>query len=106
VTVENPKAAKIVEETWRLWRSCLRMARVMLKESEPVSWEEREQMERYYTMTPMIASKLYDDMLGNGAFLNSANENEQERRFEGMAAILGEMDRRSGEAEKVIKGGA
>lgn len=102
--MENPRAAKIVEESWRLWRSCFRMARAILKEAEPVSWEEREQMERYYTMTPMIASKLCDDMLSNGAFLNNATENDQERRFDGMAAILGEMDRRSAEAEKKIGG--
>jgi len=100
---ENPNAAAIVDQSVQLWRSSFRLATAILRQEQPLTWEEREQKERYYTMVPMIAAKLYDDALSNGAFLQQVPEQDQDRRISGMAAVISEMDRASGEAEKAAK---
>ncbi|MGH8897934.1 MAG: hypothetical protein ACRDZ4_13160 [Egibacteraceae bacterium] len=92
---ENPGAARIVAEAWALWREAFRMARLLLKEQEPVAFQEREAMERYYGYVPWLAGKLYDDMLGGSAFVHNAKEKDQIERFEHSRDMVAEMKRQN-----------
>jgi len=88
---ENPRTQTLLRLNLDLWREAIRMAKLLLREGEPLNWEEREARERYYSFVPMIAGKLSDDLHGFSGYLDQASEKELVSRFEQIAAVVKEL---------------
>lgn len=97
---ESPGADRIVAEKWAMWRASFRMAKQLLKEQEPVSWEDREAKEHYWSNVPILAMALHDQMLGGSAYINQAPEKDQLERFDHAMAVVRSMNAATTAAEK------
>lgn len=97
---ENPAAHRIIAESWAMWRESFRMARLLLKGGEPLTWEAKEQKEHYYAFLPMLASNLHDQMLGASNFIVQAPEKDQIERYESVMVMVREMKLGNEAAEK------
>jgi hypothetical protein len=97
--IENPRANIIIRQNRALWHEAMRAAKRILKEDEPVTWEDREQMERYYAAVPMIAMKIHEDYISSAYFLIQAPEKDQDSRFDKVAAVLAEAKAQNDEEE-------
>ena len=100
---ENPKARTIVRQTFALYREAMRMAALVLRAEEPITWEDREQKERYYTYAPIIGGQIYHDLLQNSAFIEQATDKDHESRFESVDTITTEAARLNDEQENGTK---
>ena len=103
IATENPGADRIVAEKWVVWRECFRMAKLMLQEQEPMTFEDREAREHYYAAVPGLASQLHDQMMGGTAFVAQASEKDQIERFDHAAAIVRSMQTASEQVERALK---
>lgn len=96
-------ARRLVTEGLALWKEAFRLARLVLKDGEPVSWQDREGMEHYYSYVPMIAAKIYDDMLGGSGFAGEAPEKTQRERFDNVMAMAAAMREAANDLEQKAK---
>lgn len=104
VKTENPAADRIVAEKWAVWRECFRMAKLLLKESEPCSWgSEGNAKEHYYANVPVLAMALHDQMMGGTSFISQVVEKDQIERYELAMAMVKTMQAANDLVEKKAK---
>jgi hypothetical protein len=97
---ENRGADRIVAEKWAVWRESFRMARIMLKEQEPLTFEDTVAKEHYYSNVPILAMALHDQMLSGSAFIHQAPEKDQLERYDSAMAIVASMKAANDEVEE------
>lgn len=97
---ENPRAATLLRQNWNIWVQSMRAANLLLKSQEPMTFEDREQQERYMSFVPLVATKMYDDFLHYGAYVEQATDKQQDERIATTAGLLKEMTALNDENEK------
>lgn len=100
VKTENPSADRIVAEKWAVWRECFRMAKLMLKEQEPVQWSEGEGRDHYYANVPVLAMALHDQMMSGTSYICQVTEKDQIERYELSMAMVNSMKTANDAVEK------
>jgi hypothetical protein len=102
IQTESPAADRIVAEKWAMWRESFRMAHLLLKEQQPLSWEDRESKEHYFSYAPSLAAALQEQMMSGSCFIAQAPEKDQIERYGYAAAMVKSMQAANEQVEKQI----
>lgn len=100
---ESPGADRIVAEKWALYRESFRMARILLKEQEPETWEDRLAQDHFWSALPMLALSLQEQMLSGSHFVAQAPEKDQIERYDHALSVVRSMQAANDAAEKKAK---